>query len=70
MMVNPKVNCPGQECHERESCRRYKENIPSGFHAVREDVRIPVFEWASFDIEAALVGSCEVKIPWRRRRVS
>lgn len=52
-----KLNCAGQGCADRETCRRYVNRIPDR-KVIVEDREIPIFEWASFDIERSLMGDC------------
>ena len=56
-----KENCAGQQCPERDGCRRYESRIPAR-KVVIEDRKIPIFEWASFDIERQIFGDCPQRI--------
>lgn len=55
VVVSPKTNCAGQYCDEREGCRRYGAMIADGIKVVNER-QLPVFAWASFDLERAFFG--------------
>lgn len=57
----PKLNCSGQECLERDGCRRYEIRIADG-HDLVGLVKVPRINWASFDVERVLRGSCENRI--------
>ena len=58
---NAKLNCAGQGCPERGTCRRYAIRIPDRHEFVQQaadvaPVRVPRFEWASFDVERVAFG--------------
>lgn len=52
-----KLNCAGQACVDRDLCRRYVVRI-AGRTVERDGMRFPLFAWGSFDVEAAVMGSC------------
>lgn len=62
-MVNPMsaLNCAGQGCHERSSCRRFvvRVNAPGSSGEYRYGA------WASFDIERKLTGDCKSFVKYR-----
>ena len=60
------LNCAGQSCPEREGCKRYEHRQSSSFVA-NGDKKIPVFEWASYDIERMAFDSCQARIALRNR---
>jgi len=60
------LNCAGQHCPERDGCKRYEHRQSSSFIADGEK-KIPVFEWASYDIERMALDSCQARIALRNR---
>ena len=62
-----KLNCAGVDCGERGGCRRWEIRIPDRQEVV-EGVKVPRFEWASFDVERLLMGSCESRIVFKEPR--
>lgn len=58
---NPKLNCAGQGCPERDGCRRYEIRIAEG-HLEVGGVRVQQFGWASFDLEREAFGGCFSRI--------
>ena len=65
--MNPKTNCAGQDCPERDGCRRY---VTRTADRVEGPNKIPVFEWASFDIERQQQGNCAAFISHRHREAA
>lgn len=61
------LNCAGQGCPERDGCKRYEHRQSSSFIADGEK-KIPVFEWASYDVERALFDSCAARIAVRNKQ--
>lgn len=58
-----RVNCAGQGCPDRDGCRRYRLRLPEVVAGPRPQV--PIFAWASWDIERDRVGECESKVKFR-----
>lgn len=57
-----RFNCAGQWCERREECRRYRIRLKREGEAGKEH---PAMDWASFDIEALMVGDCVSFLPFR-----
>ncbi len=56
-----KLNCAGQSCPEAHECKRYI--FRQADHKVKAvDAEVPVFMWASFDIERQHFGNCSAKL--------
>ena len=60
------LNCAGQSCPERDGCKRYEHRQSSSFVEDGEK-KIPVFEWASYDLERLLDGTCPARIAVRNK---
>lgn len=61
-----KLNCAGQQCPERDGCRRFEVRIPDGTIKIRGK-DFATFAWASFDIERQHFGNCASLVPYRPR---
>jgi hypothetical protein len=55
------LNCAGQDCQERDGCRRFvvRVNVPD---CSREN---PYGAWASFDLERRAFGDCKQFVKYR-----
>lgn len=60
------LNCAGQQCPERDGCKRYEHRQSSSF-IEDEGKKIPQFAWASYDIERLAFDSCAARIQVRNR---
>ena len=56
-MVNVKLNCAGQRCSQRGTCQRYVKRVTTPSPAEGSHSTL---QWASFDLEALLEGTCQV----------
>lgn len=55
-------NCAGQACAERDGCRRYRIRLLREGETGKPH---PIADWASFDIEASLLGECKSFVRFR-----
>lgn len=56
-----RLNCAGQGCQDRDSCRRYRIVLGERNEASNRVVG----EWASFDIERLVFGDCRAFVVYR-----
>ena len=53
-----KLNCAGQDCPEREGCRRFEVRVPDRYEKGADGLKVSLFEWGGFDIERKRFGGC------------